>query len=73
MTAYKLVVDIPDFDPEVDDPLVDIPLWDNANLEGMTGSFHEWMGYHLTHDQRLRVRFWLTKLESGDGNPDPNG
>lgn len=62
MTEYRFVVEMQDFDPEVDPPIPDVPLWDNADLNAMTGSFHEWMGYALTHDQRLRVRFTLTKL-----------
>lgn len=61
MTVYRF--EVTSFDSEVDDP-PRIPLWDDADLTAMTGSFHEWMLYTLTHEQRVAVRFNLTEEDA---------
>lgn len=60
MTVYRLELTVTDLEV---DPLPQMPLWDDCDLTAMTGSFHEWMLYQLTHEQRQAVRWHLTPLE----------
>lgn len=62
VTEYHLVIDDPTFDPEEHEPVPDLPVWDAHELSAVLASFHEWMNYGLSHEQRLRIRWTLTKL-----------
>lgn len=60
MAAYRLELRVTD--PEVPD-LPDMPRWDDLDLTNMLGSFHEWMRFSLTDEQRRVVRWTLTPIE----------
>lgn len=61
MTVYRFEVTVNDL--EVEDP-PRVPLWDSIDITAMSGSFHEWLQYQLTHDQRVAVRFSLTEEDA---------
>lgn len=60
MAAYRLDLRVADLEVE---ELPELPLWDDLDLTGMLGSFHEWMRFSLTDEQRRSVRWTLTPLE----------
>lgn len=45
----------------------EIPVWDDLDLLQAIGSFHEWMNYALSHEQRLSTRFFLHRTDDPGG------
>lgn len=60
MAAYRLDLRIVDLEVPEPPPL---PLWDDADLTALLGSFHEWMRFALTDEQRRAARWTLTPIE----------
>lgn len=60
MAAFRLEFHVVDL--EVDEP-PPLPQWDELDLTNMLGSFHEWMRFSLTDEQRRSIRWNLTPTE----------
>lgn len=60
MATYRLELRVTDLELG---ELPEMPLWDDVDLDQMLGSFHEWMRYSLTDEQRRGVRWTLRVLD----------